>query len=105
MANKVGSITVEVRPTVTLESAEACVMMLNLFLADDDTYRLEVGDDGKWHLTDKPFVPAAGGIYDGYLKALSNIPNPGSPQLTDDEHERFARAIEQSFKVNPERMA
>ena len=53
MAN-VGSIAVEVRPTVTLESAVACVMMLNLFLADNEDCRLEVGDDGKWHLTDEP---------------------------------------------------
>lgn len=58
---KVGSITVEVRPTVTLESAEACVMMLNLFLADNDDYRLEIGNDGKWHLTDEP--PMRGGIH------------------------------------------
>ncbi len=59
---KVWHITVEVRPTVTLESAVACVMMLNLFLAENEYYRLEVGSDGKWHLTDEPFVPATGGI-------------------------------------------
>lgn len=51
---KVGHIAVEVKPTVTLESACACVMMLNLFLADNEDCRLEVGDDGKWHLTDEP---------------------------------------------------
>ena len=63
MANKVGSITVEVRPTVTLESAVACVMMLNLFLAENDGYRLEISkDDGKWTLTDEPLAPATGGI-------------------------------------------
>ena len=66
---KVGSITVEVRPTVTLESAYACVMMLNLFLEDNEDCRLEVGDDGKWHLTDKPFVPATGGI----VRPLDNM--------------------------------
>ena len=106
MANNVGSIAVEVRPTVTLESAEACVMMLNLFLADDDTYRLEVGDDGKWRLTDEPLVPASGGIYDGSLSALSNTPNPGSPSnMTEDERRSTAKAIEQSLKAKPERMA
>ena len=98
----IGSITVEVKPTVTLESAVACVMMLNLFLADNEDFRLEVGDDGKWYLTDEPFVQATGGIYSS---ALSNIPNPGSPSnMTDEERERIARAIEQSFKVKPERM-
>lgn len=51
---KVGNITIEVRPTVTSESAEACVMMLNLFLAENEGYRLEISkDDGKWHLTDE----------------------------------------------------
>ena len=58
----IGHIAVEVKPTVTLESAVACVMMLNLFLADNEEYRLEVGDDGKWHLTDEPLVPAMGGV-------------------------------------------
>lgn len=58
----IGHIEVEVKPTVTLESAEACVMMLNLFLDGNEDYRLEVGDDGKWHLTDEPLVPAMGGI-------------------------------------------
>ena len=106
MANNVGHIAVEVRPTVTLESAVSCVTMLNLFLDENEEYRLEVGDDGRWHLTDEPLVPAAGGIYDGYLSALSNTPNPGSPSnMTDDERERIVEAIEQSFKVNPERMA
>lgn len=95
---KVGSINIEIRPTVTLESAVACVMMLNLFLDENEDCRLEVGDDGKWHLTDKPFAPATGSIYDGYLSALSNIPNPGSPSnMTDEERERIARAIEQSI--------
>ena len=47
---KVGSITVEVRPTVTLESAAACVMMLNLFFAENDGYRLKKSEDKKWHL-------------------------------------------------------
>ena len=51
---KVGCIEVEVKPTVTLESAVACVMMLNLFLKDNEDYRLEVGDDGQMHLADRP---------------------------------------------------
>lgn len=67
MTNKVGSVTVEVRPTVTLESAVACVMMLNLFLAENEEYRLELAEndahDGvEWHLTDEPLAPATGGI-------------------------------------------
>ena len=54
---KVGHIAVEVRPTVTLESAVACVMMLNLFLDENEEYRLEISkDDGKWHLTDEPVM-------------------------------------------------
>lgn len=87
---KVGHLTVEVRPTVTLDSAVACAMMLNLFLAENEGYRLEVGDDGKWHLTDKPFVPATGGIVDGCLVAPSN--------LTDAECKRIAIAIEKAYK-------
>jgi len=54
---KVGRITVEVRPTVTLESAEACVMMLNLFLDENEDYDLicsNKGDGWKWELTDEP---------------------------------------------------
>ncbi len=102
---KVGSITVEIKPTVTLESAVACVIMLNLFLAENEEYRLKLAD-GKWHLTDEPLVPTSGGIYDGYLSALSNIPNPGSPSnMTEDELMSIAKEIEQAFKVNPERMA
>ena len=56
MAN-IGHIEVEVRPTVTFESAEACVMMLNLFLKDNDDYDLicvNRGDGFKWELTDEP---------------------------------------------------
>lgn len=54
---KVGSITVEVEPTVTMESAVACVMMLNLFLDDNEDYRLTLENDGdkvRWALTSKP---------------------------------------------------
>ena len=53
----IGHIEVEVRPTVTLESAEACVMMLNLFLAENEDYDLVCVDKGngfKWELTDEP---------------------------------------------------
>lgn len=78
---KVGSITVEVRPTVTLESAVACVMMLNLFLADNDDYRLEIGNDGKWHLTDEPFAPAMGGVV---VRPLTNM------TFSDEEKEILA---------------
>ena len=54
---KVGHIEVEVRPTVTLESAAACVMMLNLFLDGNEDYDLVCvnrGDGYKWELTDEP---------------------------------------------------
>lgn len=54
---KVGHVEVEVRPTVTLESAVACVMMLNLFLDGNDYYDLVCvnrGDGFKWELTDEP---------------------------------------------------
>lgn len=48
----IGSVTVEVKPTVTLESAVACVMMLNMFLADNEEYALHVGEDGKVSIHD-----------------------------------------------------
>ena len=54
---KVGHIEVEVRPTVTLESAAACVMMLNLFLDGNEDYDLVCVNRGcgyKWELTDEP---------------------------------------------------
>lgn len=54
---KVGRIEVDVRPTVTLESAVACVMMLNLFLDGNEDYDLVCvnrGDGYKWELTDEP---------------------------------------------------
>ncbi len=46
----IGHIKVEVKPTVTLESARACVMMLNLFLdgnarVREPWRRLQVGVD------------------------------------------------------------
>ena len=53
----IGHIEVEVKPTVTLESAAACVMMLNLFLDGNDDYDLVCVDKGngfKWELTDEP---------------------------------------------------
>lgn len=56
MAN-IGSVSVEIKPTVSLESAVACVMMLNLFLDDNEDYRLALennGDKVRWALTDKP---------------------------------------------------
>lgn len=52
MAN-IGNIEIEIKPTVTLESAAACTVLLNLFLEDNDEYALELCNDGKWHLVDK----------------------------------------------------
>lgn len=78
---KVGHIEVEVRPTVTLESAVACVMMLNLFLDGNDDYRLEIGNDDKWHLTDEPLVPATGGVI---VRPLTNM------TFTEEEKEILA---------------
>lgn len=75
MAN-VGSIAVEVRPTVTLESAVACVTMLNLFLAENEDYRLALAD-GKWHLADKP-------VMRGIVRPLDNM------TFTEEEKEILA---------------
>ena len=72
----IGHVEVEVRPTVTLESAEACVMMLNLFLDSNEEYRLEVGDDGKWHLCQ--------------LRAAFNVRPLTNMEFTDDEKEILA---------------
>ena len=78
---KIGSVTVEVKPTVTLESAVACVMMLNMFLEDNEGYDLRCvdrGDGWKWELTDevKPKLqtdkPVTHGIYSGVLSNISN---------------------------------
>lgn len=71
MAN-VGKVTIEVRPTVTLESAAACVMMLNLFFADNEGYRL-ARRDGEWYLTDEtPMRGARGGdLYSGCVRAAA----------------------------------
>jgi len=81
MAN-IGSVSLEIKPTVSLESAVACVMMLNLFLDDNDEYRLTLENDGdkaRWALTDKPVtrsitpenavvVPATGDMMNHYRK-------------------------------------
>lgn len=78
---KVGSITVEVRPTVTLESAVACVMMLNLFLDGNEDYDLVCvnrGDGFKWELTDEPRPDLS--------KTIANMRGQRLP-LTDDEKE------------------
>lgn len=51
-----GHIEVEVRPTVTLESAVACAYMLNLFLDGNDDYALHVGEDGRVRLCATGFI-------------------------------------------------
>ena len=83
---KVGHIEVEVRPTVTLEGAEACVMMLNLFLDGNEDYDLVCvnrGDGYKWELTDEPKPDLS--------KTIKQIKkNQGSPPLTDYEKEILA---------------
>ena len=78
---KVGHIEVEVKPTVTLESAAACVMMLNLFLDANEEYRVEVDHDGRCRITDEPFVPTASRVY---ARPIS------SNMLTDYEKEILA---------------
>lgn len=53
----IGHVEAEIKPTVTLESAVACVMMLNLFLDGNEEYGLvcvDRGDGFKWELTDEP---------------------------------------------------
>lgn len=85
---KVGHIEVEVRPTVTLESACACVMMLNLFLDGNEEYdlvRVNRGDGWKWELTDEPKPDLSKMIrnmkknatrpFDGDLSAWPSPPN------------------------------
>lgn len=87
MAN-IGHIEVEVRPTVTLESACACVMMLNLFLDGNEEYdlvRVNRGDGWKWELTDEPKPDLSKMIrnmkknatrpFDGDLSAWPSPPN------------------------------
>ena len=81
---KVGHVEVEVRPTVTLESAAACVMMLNLFLDGNEDYDLvcvDRGDGFKWELTDEPRPDLS--------KTIANMRGQRSP-LTDDEKEILA---------------
>lgn len=83
---KVGSITVEVRPTVTLESAAACVMMLNLFLDGNDDYDLVCvnrGDGYRWELTDEPKPSLS--------KTIAQMKKRQSSQLalTDEDKERL----------------
>lgn len=80
----VGHIEVEIRPTVTLESAVACVMMLNLFLDGNEDYDLVCvnrGDGFKWELTDEPRPDLS--------KTIANMKNQRTP-LTDDEKEILA---------------
>jgi len=81
---KVEHIEVEVRPTVTLESAVACVMMLNLFLDGNEDYDLVCvnrGDGYKWELTDEPKPSLS--------KTIANMRGQRLP-LTDDEREILA---------------
>ena len=78
---KAGHIEVEVRPTVTLESAVACVMMLNLFLDGNEDYDLVCvnrGDGYKWELTDDPRPSLS--------RTIANMKGQRL-QLTDDEKE------------------
>ena len=51
--NTVGKLLVEIRPTVTDEVACACIIMVNLFLAENDDCDLVKDDDGKWHIATK----------------------------------------------------
>ena len=81
---KVGHIEVEVKPTVTLESAAACVMMLNLFLDGNEGYDLVCvnrGDGYKWELTDEPKPSLS--------KTIANMRGKRSP-LTDEEKKILA---------------
>jgi hypothetical protein len=53
MAKLPDTVEIEVTPTVSLGSAVACVVMLNMFLAANDGYRL-IRSDGGYRLTDDP---------------------------------------------------
>ena len=50
---KVGSIEIEVRPTISLESAKGCVTLLNMFLESNDEYMLERATEWGWRLSKK----------------------------------------------------
>lgn len=97
----IGHIEVEVKPTVTLESAAACVMMLNLFLDGNEGYDLvcvDRGDGFKWELTDEPRPSLA--------ETIAWMQNQGSPSNTTDEKlESIARATYETIEKMNERMA
>lgn len=44
--SRIGSIEVLVTPTVDLESAIACIVMLNLFIRSDEEHMVVQHDDG-----------------------------------------------------------
>lgn len=59
---KVRSLTIELKPklTVGIDTARACVKLLNWFLESNEGYRLELveGDEGvEWALTGGPAKP------------------------------------------------
>ena len=49
MARETDSLAVEIVPTVSVESAAACCMLLNLFAAHEDGYELYL-EDGEVHI-------------------------------------------------------
>lgn len=53
MAEAIKGLEIEITPTVSLGSAVACVVMLNMFLAANEGYRL-IWSDGEYRLTDDP---------------------------------------------------
>lgn len=79
MANKIGSIEIEVKPTVTLESAYACLYMLNMFLVEHDEYSLSRDDGGDYQLIDEYRPPEKNGfaldLSEGDKEILDDMPN------------------------------
>lgn len=49
MAKVIDKLVVEIKPTVTEDSAAACCVLLNLFAAQSDEYELSLSD-GEVHL-------------------------------------------------------
>lgn len=49
---EIGNIEVLVKPTIDLESAVACTVMLNLFIESDDRYIVIQHSDGKLEIVE-----------------------------------------------------
>ena len=58
-----GKVTVEVQPTISQDTAEKCMELVNWFLRDNEGWRVEpvAEKDGvSWRLTDRPKMRGGG---------------------------------------------